>query len=51
MGRPAKDKKKIEQALKLYDERSMNSMSISDIVKLTGVPKSTVYAELKKAQS
>jgi DNA invertase Pin-like site-specific DNA recombinase len=48
MGRPAQDKKAIEKALKLYAERETNGMSVNDIAKLTGVPRSTIYAEVKK---
>lgn len=48
MGRPAQDKKKIQQALKLYGERETNGMSVNDISKITEVPRSTIYAELKK---
>lgn len=48
MGRPAQDKKAIEKALKLYFERDVNGLSVNDIVKMTSVPRSTIYAELKK---
>lgn len=48
MGRPAQDKKAIQKALKLYDERDINGLSVNDIVKMTNVPRSTIYAELKK---
>ncbi|MEW9674268.1 recombinase family protein [Ammoniphilus sp. 3BR4] len=48
MGRPAQDAKDINKALKLYYERESNGMSVNDIAKLTGVPRSTIYAELKK---
>ncbi|AYV70130.1 recombinase family protein [Bacillus sp. PK3-056] len=48
MGRPSQDRKVIQKALKLYDERESNGMSVNDISKLTGVPRSTIYAELKK---
>lgn len=48
MGRPSQDKKAIEKALKLYAEREANGMSVNDISKITGVPRSTIYAELKK---
>jgi DNA invertase Pin-like site-specific DNA recombinase len=48
LGRPGQDKKKIERALKLYHERETNGMSVNDISKLTGVPRSTIYLELKK---
>ncbi|WHY65635.1 recombinase family protein [Neobacillus sp. SuZ13] len=50
MGRPAQDKKAIQKALKLYDDRKTNEMSVNDISKITGVPRSTIYAELKKIQ-
>ncbi|WHZ60032.1 recombinase family protein [Metabacillus hrfriensis] len=48
MGRPSKNKKAIEKSLKLYNERESNGMSVNDISKITGVPRSTIYAELKK---
>lgn len=48
MGRPAKDKKAIQKALKLYGERESNGLSVNDIAKMTSVPRSTIYAELKK---
>jgi len=48
MGRPSRPKKDVEQAMKLYKDRENNQMSVSDIVKLTGVPRSTIYAELNK---
>jgi DNA invertase Pin-like site-specific DNA recombinase len=48
MGRPAQDDKQIKKALKLYDERESNGMSVNDIAKFTGVPRSTIYAEIKK---
>lgn len=48
MGRPSQDKKNIEKALKYYDERDSNGMNVNDIVKLTGVPRASIYAELKK---
>ncbi|MFB1098290.1 recombinase family protein [Terribacillus sp. JSM ZJ617] len=48
MGRPPQDKKAIEKALKFYNERDLNGMSVKDISNLTGVPRSTIYAELKK---
>lgn len=48
MGRPARESKDIKKALKLYEERESNGMSVNDIVKVTGVPRSTIYAELKK---
>lgn len=48
MGRPAQPKQNIKQALKLYDEREINKMSVNDISKVTSVPRSTIYNELKK---
>lgn len=47
-GRPGRQKKDIERALKLYDEREENGHSVNDIAKLTGVPRSTIYHELRK---
>jgi|SRR5690625_276767 len=48
MGRPSRPRKDIERALKLYDERDKNKMSVNDISKLTNVPRSTIYHELRK---
>jgi DNA invertase Pin-like site-specific DNA recombinase len=48
MGRPSKPKWDINKALTLYENRETNGMSVSDIQKVTGVPRSTIYAELKK---
>ncbi|MEH6956769.1 recombinase family protein [Neobacillus drentensis] len=48
MGRPSQDKKAIQKALKLYGEREANGLSVNDIAKMTNVPRSTIYAELKK---
>lgn len=51
LGRPARNKKDIERALKLYDEREENGHSVNDIAKLTGVPRSTIYHELQKRKN
>lgn len=48
LGRPAQPKKNVERAIKLYEERKTNGMSVNDILKATGIPKSTLYAEIKK---
>lgn len=48
MGRPPKSQKDIEKALKMYAERENSNMSVNDIVKMTGVPRSTIYAKLKE---
>jgi len=50
MGRPAQDQKAIKKALDLYDNREQNNMTLNDISKLTGVPRSTIYAEVKKVK-
>ncbi|WP_102029168.1 recombinase family protein [Salirhabdus sp. Marseille-P4669] len=47
MGRKGKDEKDIRKAIKLYAEREQNGLSVNDIVKMTGVPRSTIYAKLK----
>jgi DNA invertase Pin-like site-specific DNA recombinase len=48
LGRKGKDSKEIKRALKLYHERDKNGMSVNDIVKATGVPRSTIYAKAKE---
>lgn len=48
LGRKGKDPKAIQQALSLYDNRQQNGLSVADISKTTGVPRSTIYYELKK---
>ncbi len=48
MGRPGPDEKELKRALKLYNERKQNGMSVNDIVKATGVPRSTLYAKAKE---
>jgi|SRR5699024_1343978 len=48
MGRPAQPNQKIKRALNLYQERATNGMSVNDISKMTEVPRSTIYHELKK---
>ncbi|CAH0309205.1 Transposon gamma-delta resolvase [Peribacillus sp. Bi96] len=48
MGRKGKDEKDVKKALKLYDERESNGLSVNDIAKMTGVPRSTIYAKVKE---
>lgn len=48
MGRKGQDVKQVKKALKLYAERETNKLSVNDIAKTTGVPRSSIYAELKK---
>lgn len=50
LGRPSQPKHQIHKALKLYEERNANGMSVQDISKLTDVPRSTIYNEIKKAK-
>lgn len=51
MGRKGKDEKDVKKALKLYDEREYNGLSVNDIAKMTGVPRSTIYAKVKEVTS
>ncbi|SEQ59768.1 recombinase family protein [Piscibacillus halophilus] len=51
LGRKGKDPKDIQKAIKLYGERNQNKLSVSDISKMTGVPRSTIYHELKKQKN
>lgn len=48
MGRPGQDEKKIKQAIKYYNDRENNGMSVNDIVKITGVPRATIYRRVKE---
>jgi len=48
MGRKGQPGENIKQAIKLFETREEKGMTISDISKLTGVPRSTIYAEYKK---
>ncbi|MDJ0332285.1 recombinase family protein [Planococcus sp. S3-L1] len=49
MGRKASfSKKSMQKALEQYKNREENKMSVSDILKLNGIPKATFYIELKK---
>ncbi len=43
--------KDIEKAIDLYNNRDTNKMSVSDILKVTSVKRSTFYHELKKVQT
>jgi DNA invertase Pin-like site-specific DNA recombinase len=47
MGRVGKAEKDVKKALKLYAKRETNGLSVNDIVKMTGVPRSTIYAKVK----
>jgi ribosomal protein S24E len=48
MGRIGKAEKDVRKALKLYFERESNVLSVNDIIKMTGVPRSTIYAKAKE---
>ena len=45
MGRVGRDVKDVKKALKLYEDRKSNGLSANDIAKMTGVPRSTIYAK------
>lgn len=51
MGRPSRPKKDIERAMKLFNERETNGMSVNDIVELTKVPRATIYVEARKRKA
>lgn len=40
--------KTLQKAIEQYNNRVDNKMSVSDILKLNGIPKATFYVELKK---
>ncbi|TVY08350.1 recombinase family protein [Paenibacillus cremeus] len=48
MGRKGQDDKQVKQALRLFAERESNGLSVNDISKMTGVPRSTIYAKIKE---
>ncbi|MGD7025132.1 recombinase family protein [Rossellomorea vietnamensis] len=48
MGRKGKSEKDVQKALKLFREREVNGLSVNEIVKMTGVPRSTIYAKNKE---
>lgn len=48
MGRKGQPAKKVQQALVLMANRETNGMSVGDIVKVTGVPKPTIYLKMKE---
>lgn len=48
MGRKGQDEKTLRKALNLYAAREENGLSVNDIVKMTGVPRSTIYAKVKE---
>ena len=50
MGRKGKDEKDVKMALKLFQERESNGLSVNEIAKMTGVPRSTIYAKAKETR-
>ncbi|WP_340393120.1 recombinase family protein [Macrococcoides caseolyticum] len=51
MGRKGSSSAKdIKKAIDMYNNRDTNKMSVADILRVTGVKKSTFYHELKKVQ-
>lgn len=48
MGRHGKPEKDVKQALKLFADREQNGLSVNDIVKITGVPRATIYAKARE---
>lgn len=46
--RSSSSPKEIKKAIELYKERLNNGLSVNDILKMTGVKRSTFYNELKK---
>jgi len=48
LGRPARPQKDVAKAVELFNDRANNGLSVNDIVRLTGVPRSTIYREVKR---
>ncbi|WP_242215426.1 recombinase family protein [Bacillus cereus group sp. BfR-BA-01383] len=48
MGRKGQDEKQVKQAMNLFFNRKENDLSVNDISKMTGVPRSTIYAKAKE---
>lgn len=48
MGRKGQPDKKVQQAIELMANRRINGMSLGDIVKVTGVPKPSIYSKIKE---
>jgi AcrR family transcriptional regulator len=48
--RTGQDTKEIKRALKLFAEREKYGLSVNDISKQTGVPRSTIFAKAKGAK-
>ncbi len=48
MRRPSQPRRIIEEAIRLYNSKNTNRSSVKDVVKLTSVPKATLYVEIRK---
>ncbi|EAC9863297.1 TetR family transcriptional regulator [Listeria monocytogenes] len=48
LGRKGQPDVQIQKALRLMNKRDENNLSVSDIVKATGVPKATLYKKIKE---
>ncbi len=48
MGRVGQDEKQVKKALSLFQNRDDNKLSVNEIAKMTGVPRSTIYAKAKE---
>jgi dsRNA-specific ribonuclease len=48
MGCVGKAEKDVKKELKLYTERESIRLSVYDIVKMTGVPRSTIFTKAKE---
>lgn len=48
LGRKGLPEEDIQQALRLMEDRNQNGLSVLDIVKMTGVPKATVYKKIER---
>lgn len=46
LGRKGQPEEQIKKAIQLMDNRDTNKLSVSDIVKMTGVPKATIYKKM-----
>ncbi|MEC5425990.1 hypothetical protein QGM71_21290 [Virgibacillus sp. C22-A2] len=48
MGRPSRPKADLDRTIKLYMDRKNNQMSVNDILRLTGVPRATIYHKTRE---
>lgn len=48
MGRKGQDEKHVKQAMNLFFNRLVNSLGVNDTSKMTGVPRTTIYAKAKE---